>query len=358
MKTAHAFFVLILAFMPVLAWASESGASPSAAPSQSPVATPRESLEAFREKHRALIADVPQAWRVRFAPRDAIPASTIDTLQNLSTGLLDWLDSFSGDQPDAAPLITSWTSIFKDVFTLRIMLEWQIFEPAWQEFGLLQPRLVERSSRLPREHVAKATAALAAPILRLWLQEHHDTLLPWMEEFETQWLADAQGKLPSWWLKDRSGYAMSLTGSDSSFESGKVGEQWILDYLADSSTPLNRRTSLASRHALHMHSLGHAERAGTILAWWEKQHPEATAQDVRFLHIQFFVRQVGHGNREAAREILARLDALVESGALSPEDDRFRVVTQNYYRNLRHSDLDHTMLMAQLLESRSANPNE
>lgn len=358
MKPAHAFCILILALLPVLAWASESGAPPSATPSQSPVATPRESLEAFRKQHRALIADVPQAWRVRFAPRDAIPAPTIDTLQNLSTGLLDWLDSLPVDQPDVAPLITSWTSIFKDVFTLRIMLEWQSFEPAWQEFGLLQPRLLERSSRLPHEHVAKATAALAAPILRLWVQEQHDTLLPWMEKFEIGWLADPQGQLPSWWLKNRSDYAMSLTGKDSSFESSKVGEQWIFDYLADSSTPLDRRTSLVSRHALHMHSIGHAERAGTILAWWEKQHPKATAQDVRFLHIQFFVRQVGHGNREAAREVLALLDVLVESGALSPEDDRFRVVTQNYYRNLQHSDLDHTILMAQLLESRSTNPNE
>jgi hypothetical protein len=359
MKFTCQLCILIIALAPLPGWATDAQPSTRLADGgNAPAASPREALEAFRQQHRALIADVPQAWRVRFAPRDAISVSTTDALQALSDDLLGWLDALPADHPEAARLTTSWTSIFKDVFTLRIMLEWQSFEPAWQQFGLLQSNLAEMSSQLGRGHVAKTTAALADPILRLWLNEHHETLLPWISEFESGWSTDSQGKLPSWWLKDRSAYAMSLTGQESTSEIGKLGERWMLDYLGDASVLPDRRTSLASRYALQMHSLGHPERAGAILAWWEQQHPEATANDVRFLHMKFFVHQIGHGNREAARQILERLDALIESGALRPDDDRFRVVTQNYYRNLRHSDLDHAMLTSQLVEARNSSTTE
>ncbi len=359
MKYACQLCILIIALAPLPGWATDAQPSAKIADGgNAAAASPSEGLEALRQAHRALIADVPQAWRVRFASRDVFSVSTIEALQALSDDLLDWLDALPVDHPEAVRLTTSWTSIFKNVFTLRIMLEWQSFEPSWQQFGLLLPSLAEMSSWLGREHVAKTTAALADPILRLWLNEHHETLLPWIAEFESAWSTDAQGKLPSWWLKDRSTYAMSLTGNDSNSDLGKLGERWMLDYLGDASVPLSRRTSLASRYALQMHSLGHPERAGSILAWWEQQHPEATASDVRFLHMKFFVHQIGHGNREAARQILERLDALIESGALRPDDDRFRVVTQNYYRNLRHSDLDHAMLTSQLVESRNPTTTE
>jgi len=158
--------------------------------------------------------------------------------------------------------------------------------------------------------------------------------------------------------QNRCDYAMVLTGSEPDPDLVHTGQEWLLAFLGDASVSPSRRASIATRYALQMHSLGQPETAAAILDWWEKQHPDLASQDPRFLHIKFFVHQVGHGNREAARRTLERLDAIVESGDLCPEDDRFRVITQNYYRNLRHSDLDHSMLTAQLLESRSTSLTE
>jgi hypothetical protein len=358
MKTAITTCLFLLAVLPFPSWAAESQARPATTEVEPRTASPHETLEAFRQEHRALIAEIPQAWRVRFAPRDAIPGATIAALHSLSSDLLEWLDTLSGDQPDYSRLFTSWTSIFKDVFTLRVMLDWQSFEPAWQEFQRLQPRLAETASQLSREHAAKTTATIAGPILRLYVREHHETLLPWMNDFESRHLSDTEGNLPSWWLKSRCDYAMVLTGSEGDPDLVNTGKQWLLEHLRDPSVSQSRRASIATRYALQMHSLGQPEAAASILDWWEKQHPDLASQDMRFLHISFFVHQIGHGNREAARRILERLDSLVESGSLCPEDDRFRVVTQNYYRNLRHTDLDHAMLTSQLLESRNASLTE
>lgn len=359
MRRARQFFLFLLVLVPVPSWAAELPAiSATARGDEYHTVSSRETLESFRQQHRALLGEIPQAWRVRFASREAIPAETIAALDTLSSGLLEWLDSLPTDEPDYSKLFTSWTSIFKDVFTLRVMLRWQSFEPAWQEFQHLQQNFLQTATQLPREQIAKSTASIADPILRLWIREHHETLLPWISDFQTRWLSDTEGNLPAWWLKCRCDYAMALTGSETEPDLVKTGKDWLFGFIGDDSVSPELRAPITTSYALQMHTLGQPEVAASILDSWEKQQPEAASQDVGFLHIKFFVHQIGLGDREAARQVLERLDAIVASGDLCSEDDRFRVIAQNYYRNLRHTDLDHTMLTSQLLKSRHASMDE
>jgi hypothetical protein len=315
-------------------------------------------LEACRTKLRALKTDIPQAWRVRFVKPATVPAPTKIALGNLSKSLIDCLESNASNDADAANKFEAWSSTYSEVFTLRIMLEWQNFETSWREFQVVQDLIARNSNKTPREHRAKAIADMANPILRLWIASNAAEVTPWIGKFETEWLMDGQGNLPAWWLRDRCDYGLALIANESTPESQNMAKKWTLAYLADQAIPLKRRAYVLTRYTLQMHTLGKADDAAAVLKWWEEKHPEACIDDIRFLHASFFVYQIGQGNREEARKVLERLDGMVRSGALSPEDDRFRIITQNYYQNLRSSDLEHSMMTSKLLDARSSQATE
>jgi len=333
--------------------AAAQGPVQSAHRQQSESTPPVDGLDAFRAELNALNAQIPDAWKMQFAEPASIPATIKRSVRDLSDRMLQLLQSKHQAQPSEFKELASWSSTFKEVFALRIMLEWQRFEPAWLNFHAVKNSLTERMQPIEKVERAKAIAAISDPILRLWLATQSHEILPWMQEFEDQSLVDDKGRLPTWWLRDRCDYTLTLVGRDSDLNNQAVGEKWLLAYLADTSAPVKRRAYTLTRYALHMHTLGKPDAAMRVLNHWAKLNPDACVDDIRFLHASFFVHQIGQADRQAARQVLDQLDRMVESGSISQEDDRFRIITQNYYRNLRHSDLEHAMLTSQLLESRN-----
>ncbi len=272
---------------------------------------PGQDLEACRTQLRALRAEIPQAWRVRFVNPATVPAPTKIALGNLSQSLIGCLERIPRNDTDAAKKFEAWSSAFSEVFTLRIMLEWQNFETSWREFQAVQDMIARSANEIPREHRARAIADMANPILRVWIASNAADITPWIGKFEAEWLVDAQGNPPAWWLRDRCDYGLALTGHGATPESRNLGKKWTLTYLADQATPLKRRAYVLTRYTLQMHTLGKADDAAAVLKWWEEKYPEACIDDIRFLHASFFVYQIGQGNREEARKVLARLDDMV-----------------------------------------------
>ncbi len=316
-------------------------------------ATTIEELEAYRIEFKALHASIPQAWRTPFVSSVTVPAATKVALRNLSQSLTASFERLPQSDPEITRKIKIWSYLSREVFTLQVMLEWQNFETSWREFELAQERITQCNLDIPRELRAEAIADLVTPILRFWISSHTTELTPWIEKFETEWLVDSKGNLPVEWLRLRCDLSLALAKHETTPENQNLGKNWTLAYLINSEIQLKNRTFILTRYTLHMHSMAKTEDAVAILKWWKGQHPDECIEDIRFLHASFFVNQIGKGDREEARKVIDHLDALVSSGSLSPEDERFQVIIQNYYQNLQSSDLEHTTMTSKLMDSHS-----
>jgi len=207
-------FVLVAA-SPVAPASDAVGASINSEHRGEHVATDQDALNDYRARLRTITAEIPAAWRVRFVPSASVPAPTIEALRDLSRDLDIFLGNFPGGQPGAERIFKRWTVLCRDVFTLRVMLEWQVFAPAWSEFKRIENRLIQLADKIGPEHVARAFTDLADPVIRLWITSHSDEILDWVARLEANWLLKNQNALPSWWLRVRCDYAFGLGGRDS-----------------------------------------------------------------------------------------------------------------------------------------------
>jgi hypothetical protein len=89
---------------------------------------------------------------------------------------------------------------------------------------------------------------------------------------------------------------------------------------------------------------------------WETDHPEIRKNPM-FCYQRFFIALEGRGDRETAKLMLSRLDALVSSGTLSANSSMYRSVTQAWNKALFHTDSDLPRQAHLIMQSRLESQN-
>lgn len=89
---------------------------------------------------------------------------------------------------------------------------------------------------------------------------------------------------------------------------------------------------------------------------WENEHPEIRKNPM-FCYQRFFVALEGRGDRETAKIMLSRLEALVTSGLLSAHSPIYRSVTQAWNKALFHADSDLPRQAYLIMQSRLTSQN-
>ena len=342
------FAVITLLCAPVQSAASAENKDTQPAELPPTDVSPDKRLETLSTELKASRKTIPLEWMVKFPKPELVKKQTKETLRELYDKLLLFHDEVLEPTATNDKLFDKWAYNFEGVYTHRIMLEWQSFDIAWAEFLKLEKAISK--TRMQRDHQThtRFTASLADTNLRLWIGTHPEVLLPWIERFGANSLADEAGELPSWWLRSRCDYGLSLEAEGDVNKPHPKSSEWLQEYLETEQEPLDVRAGFLARQITYLHTGGRAQEALRLLNWWKTLHPEHFAKDPSLLHKSFFVFQIGLGDRAAARNVFRDLDELVEQGSLSRQNDLYRVVTQNYYQNLMRSDLSHQKHISRL----------
>lgn len=345
--------IVSMFFMALTSLAATKDKTPLADTQLPATSTPKDTLVALSADLRALQKKIPFDWMANFPAPAIVPEQLKQEIKALHGKILAFEIQNLPPTPENARLFDLWIFSLKRTFSLRVMLEWQDFETSWTEFQKLERNFPNTDKYPAPQAHGKLIASLADIILQLWTSSHPSILIPWIEEFGEQSLADETGELPIWWLKKRCDCIWYLKDPINSRAQHPKTAEWLRAYLEAENENLDARSYVLSRQLTLLHSEARPLEALRLLTWWENLHPDDFSKNISLLNRSFFIHQIGLGDRVAARESLDRLDQLISEGSLSPANDQYRMVVQNYYENLMRSDLEHLRHIAQLTESRN-----
>lgn len=254
--------------------------------------------------------------------------------------LIAYTKTHEGDDLDGL----NWANSFRSIYSISASREWRTYAESEANVRAVWEIIAQIKLDNP-EKMADVALEVARWHIEEWSKRDPEASAAFMDETQMKYMGKlSQSGLELW--------KFSIPGFEENFMMAakslpperraafvRQREAGIIRHLQDESISVNTRSEQLAAYANQLYGQGESDRAATLLdAWWAKYGE--LIQTAHFYSERFHIACYGCGDWVKACESLRRMDRLVVTGAIRADDDLYRLVVTNYYKNIGYPEYE------------------
>lgn len=310
----------------------------------------------LRKTSASLLRTVPLPMKLQRPPPAKVDpklrARAQQLRQELQRTMQDGLPSQLGNTA-----LRQWSAAVMDSFRASMILEYSSFADAETYLKSWWTSLA--ATPTPGDPVVRLRLSLelADHTIRTWLAAEPQACARLIEEIERTFQPLQRPELRALWEWNLSSYQEALryqarrlpAAERQALEAGLYKSAQA--HLRDETIPLPRRTRSVARLANELYARMEIPNAVALLDHWSERYPTAL-EDFHWLFERYYVAAIGEGDFRKASLYFRRLEALAVREGVDTESDRFKAITQSYYRYLSQPQLSNAARAAEVRQQR------